>query len=413
MTTMAHPQKDRRTASRSASAVYFYAVLLIFLYDSLDVSNDFYLMANSPLWVVRPLAWACLFALLGRVLQDKASATAWKAWVLMILAWGFVPIVLTTVLSAMVLGPLQTTTALGIYFRDRALYGYFGNVVGWPHFILPGIFDDANIAQCVNATMWAVPCALIAVATAAAIKWQSALSPILPALVAVVATGIAVLVNTRGIALLSSAGLLRSEGVGLPLICVFSAMSGMVAGPYLRRGLFDIRIAIGVGMAIVILALISARDMLGNPAICLLIVFSAIYAVEASSVFRLTLNRQVAGLAPSLGMFLLVSYPIQQTTISLFGAHQSPLITVVVALPTTAMIAYFAMRSMIVLESRLVGQADTAELYAAADLTSVGSALRAIAGARGPVALVVVVTAIVLLVFFMTLLAFEPPKIGI
>ncbi len=62
-----------------------------------------------------------------------------------------------TALSALILGPLVTTSELGAYFSDPALIGYFGNMVGDIHYQLPGVFKANPLPGLVNANLWTLP----------------------------------------------------------------------------------------------------------------------------------------------------------------------------------------------------------------------------------------------------------------
>ena len=59
-------------------------------------------------------------------------------------------------LSALVLGPLLTTLPLSKYFTDPQFFRYFGNIVGWITFYLPGVFQQ-NDPPIVNINLWTLP----------------------------------------------------------------------------------------------------------------------------------------------------------------------------------------------------------------------------------------------------------------
>lgn len=60
-------------------------------------------------------------------------------------------------LSALVLGPLLTAVPLQDYFLDWDFVGYFGNIIGWLHFVLPGVFEDVPFQGIVNISLWTIP----------------------------------------------------------------------------------------------------------------------------------------------------------------------------------------------------------------------------------------------------------------
>lgn len=60
-------------------------------------------------------------------------------------------------LSALILGPLLTTTAIGLYFTDIRFYHYFLNILGDIHYVLPGLFQSNPAPNVVNGQLWTVP----------------------------------------------------------------------------------------------------------------------------------------------------------------------------------------------------------------------------------------------------------------
>jgi peptidoglycan/LPS O-acetylase OafA/YrhL len=59
-------------------------------------------------------------------------------------------------LSALLLGPLFTTLALGTYFTAPDFFRYFTNAVGIVNYELPGVFADHPVTA-VNGGLWTVP----------------------------------------------------------------------------------------------------------------------------------------------------------------------------------------------------------------------------------------------------------------
>jgi peptidoglycan/LPS O-acetylase OafA/YrhL len=61
-----------------------------------------------------------------------------------------------SLISALILGPLLTTQSLAAYFSDHELHTYFLNILGDPHFMLPGVFKS-NPIEPVNFQLWTIP----------------------------------------------------------------------------------------------------------------------------------------------------------------------------------------------------------------------------------------------------------------
>jgi peptidoglycan/LPS O-acetylase OafA/YrhL len=60
------------------------------------------------------------------------------------------------ILSAFILGPTLTTAPLPAYFTDRSFFSYMLNLIGWPHYLLFGVFAS-NPWSAVNASLWTIP----------------------------------------------------------------------------------------------------------------------------------------------------------------------------------------------------------------------------------------------------------------
>jgi peptidoglycan/LPS O-acetylase OafA/YrhL len=60
-------------------------------------------------------------------------------------------------LCALVLGSMFTTLPLTKYFSHPTFWSYFGNLIGWIHFLLPGVFENNPLNIAVNLSLWTVP----------------------------------------------------------------------------------------------------------------------------------------------------------------------------------------------------------------------------------------------------------------
>ncbi len=92
------------------------------------------------------------FLVTGSGLRLRVTSTFLAFRVLRIL-----PALLVEVtLSALVLGPIFTRLPLRSYFTDPQFFRYFGNIVGWITFFLPGVFEN-NHVPVVNGNLWTLP----------------------------------------------------------------------------------------------------------------------------------------------------------------------------------------------------------------------------------------------------------------
>ncbi len=68
----------------------------------------------------------------------------------------FPALTIEVALSALVLGPIFTALPLKDYFSSSEFFSYFGNILGFVHFELPGVFKS-NPSTTVNANLWTLP----------------------------------------------------------------------------------------------------------------------------------------------------------------------------------------------------------------------------------------------------------------
>ena len=69
----------------------------------------------------------------------------------------FPALIITTVVSALILGPLLTTLPLGEYFHGADFRQYFLNCIGDIHYQLPGLFANNPYPDHVNGQLWTIP----------------------------------------------------------------------------------------------------------------------------------------------------------------------------------------------------------------------------------------------------------------
>ncbi|MDR3465930.1 MAG: acyltransferase [Xanthobacteraceae bacterium] len=74
-------------------------------------------------------------------------------------------------LSALILGPLLTTLPWQSYFTDARFLRYFGNIVGWIHFELPGVFEQNPSQGIVNRSLWTLHPELLCYVMMAGLMW--------------------------------------------------------------------------------------------------------------------------------------------------------------------------------------------------------------------------------------------------
>lgn len=69
----------------------------------------------------------------------------------------FPGLVVCTLLSVLVLGPLLTTLDASTYWRNEHTRGYFTNIALYITYHLPGVFADNRLPHAVNGSLWSLP----------------------------------------------------------------------------------------------------------------------------------------------------------------------------------------------------------------------------------------------------------------
>lgn len=138
--------------SLAATVVFFHSLLTCYgVYGTDYVWHSYY---RSPLAFVLP----AFFALGGFLVSESLGRVkSMTEFVVHRVARIMPALIVEVLLSAIVLGPLQTILPVGLYFSRPAFWTYFFNIVGWVHFYLPGVFWDNPLPGIVNGSLWTIP----------------------------------------------------------------------------------------------------------------------------------------------------------------------------------------------------------------------------------------------------------------
>jgi peptidoglycan/LPS O-acetylase OafA/YrhL len=144
---------ERAPAATKGDAVASLSMLL--------QGGDAVFLRQSVIELLRPFLFSLVgafFVLSGFLVAGSAFRTRDVSQFLGFRALRILPALGSEVLlSALVLGPLVTSWSLGAYFSDPLFLRYFGNVLGFVSFELPGVFTDNPIPSQVNANLWTLP----------------------------------------------------------------------------------------------------------------------------------------------------------------------------------------------------------------------------------------------------------------
>jgi peptidoglycan/LPS O-acetylase OafA/YrhL len=117
------------------------------------------------------------FCLSGYLVAGSLSRCGSTAEFLVLRALRIVPAFsLVIAASALILGPLVSTLAPADYYGDPSVAAYFQNMLGMPHYTLPGVFTGNPRTGIVNGSLWTIPLEvacylLLAVLALASRRW--------------------------------------------------------------------------------------------------------------------------------------------------------------------------------------------------------------------------------------------------
>jgi len=153
---------------------------------------------DGSLWLspARPLLMALVpmfFGLSGFLVTGSAMRTQSLRVFMTFRILRIVPALMTeVVLSAVILGALLTTLPLQDYYTSSEVHQYFGNIIGWIRFALPGVFVDNPMPGLVNVNLWTLKPEFACYAVMAGI-----IVTVLIRRTGIVATAVAVLLAAR------------------------------------------------------------------------------------------------------------------------------------------------------------------------------------------------------------------------
>jgi peptidoglycan/LPS O-acetylase OafA/YrhL len=206
-------------------------------------------------------------------------------------------------LSALLLGPLVTALPLPAYFSDPALYHYFGNIVGWVHFHLPGVFLTNPRPDIVNQNLWTLHPELGCYALMAALMASRLVYSRRAMTIVFAAFSIGLIAWDLGVESLQLNGNFGRA------VLVWSFVAGITA--------FHWRDHLPVSRGLALASAALAYGLLRTPGLNLLALFPIIYLMVWLGVQHFPRIELLQRGDYSYGIYL-YGYPIQQTLVFLF-----------------------------------------------------------------------------------------------
>lgn len=287
-------------------------VFLLVGIGSMEVSGA---ADSGPLATWSTLGFTALFATIGFSAARPSTAATWRASMIRRLRFGLPPFLLVVLLCVAVLGPLVTSLALRDYLTDPDSWAYLLNLVGVPHYRLPGVFDFNNVAE-VNAITWAAPFYLVVIAIASLRSPRRLVRAVPATLAAALALG-SLLAEALDLLPGGSRDLAVVALRGYGAAALLGGLLGAAAYQAGRWVPIDGRLAV---LAAAVVAVAAMKGDAAGQAAPLLRVGAAVpmtYLVIYLSLRPLPYAPIARALAPFLPGLLLFSYPLQQLAIQL------------------------------------------------------------------------------------------------
>ena len=270
------------------------------------------------------------FALSGFLVAGSMQRTGYLEIFILHRALRILPALATEIcLSALILGPLITTANLRVYFTSPLTLGYFGNIIGNIHYVLPGVFSGNPIPDVVNNSLWTIPAelkcylVLVLLAHTGILKRKILLTVVFLCAAAFLKADVHA--NTSGQEILSMQMLITCFISGV----IFYAWREYIPFHY---SLLLLSIA---GFITALYGFPHLLFVLGALCITYITVFAGLSPMPRLSVL-------MAG-DYSYGIYL-YAYPIQQTVVWLLPKAREPYYVVLIATPVTIGIAMLSWR---------------------------------------------------------------------
>ena len=260
---------------------------------------------SSPLWA---FVLPAFFGLSGFLVTGSAIRTSDVRVFLWFRGLRIVPALAVEVtISALILGPLVTTVPLGAYFSDPMTLEYFGNVVGWVHYALPGVFESNPRAGIVNQNLWTLHPELMCYAAMAACMIAGAVySRRLMTLLWIVLTVLGGAYNL-------ATGVLELSGTFPSEIFVYSFITGVV--------MYHWKDHIPLNRAIFVLSLVTGYIVLKIEGVTVFALPMVYYVMIYIGMTKFPRIKLLQSGDYSYGVYL-YGYPIQQTIVFLLPDGQ-------------------------------------------------------------------------------------------
>jgi peptidoglycan/LPS O-acetylase OafA/YrhL len=310
-------------------------VTLIIVFQSIQVSESYLRLVSTPIWILAATLYPALFSISG-FLMARSADNRQSGDFLVRRARRLLPaLVVIVLLAALVLGPMATTKPLRAYVSDPDFGLYFLNILAWPRFTLPAVFQFNNVGTVVNLPLWLSPFVLSAIAIAALTpRFGTRLLVLTVLLVLSLVVGLAIYIpDLAGFSNLQRR-LLDGSGAGVLLAFLFGALAYRLRHRLpVHPPIAYLCVAVMIGVS-----LFGNRTWLSVSAANVLLAMPAAYLALFMAFQFLPFSSQSLRMERYLLGFLLFSFPIQQLWIAFGPRQQSFLTNLFLAVPTISLL---------------------------------------------------------------------------
>ncbi len=282
-------------------------------------------LASTPAGPLFAAILPMFFGLSGFLVAGSALRTRNLKVFLTFRILRIIPALVTEVtLSAVVLGTAMTVLPLADYFSDTRFLRYFGNIVGWIHFELPGVFLSNPRAGMINQNLWTLHPELLSYALMAGLMVTTAVyDRVRLTIVWAVITIACLVLNTQ-------TGVFEPNGTFPGKALIYYFLSGVVA--------YHWRHLIPVDGRLAVLSALAAYGLYWIPQTVFLIQFPLLYLMLWLGMQNFPRIEWLQRGDYSYGLYL-YAYPVQQTLMALLPGAREWYFNLALTLPITLGIA--------------------------------------------------------------------------
>ncbi len=311
----------------------------IVTFQSLELSESYGSLINTPVWILPSLLLSALFALSGFLLAASSEKHQPRDFIKRRICHYAPTLVAAVLLAGFAVGPITTTDTLSRYFTDELLWQYGLNLIAIPQFYLPGVFQFNNVSGIVNGTLWVSPVAIMGIfALAITSRRRQFRKPVIGIAITVV-IGVCVCIQLFGSDALGSVRTSHAALYGKGVVALLSFLLGALA--YELRVIVPLNqiLAACAALAIAIASLIGNRTWDGSPLFIAFIGFPLAYLMLFLGLASAPFPRMSIIFHKYANSILLFSYPVQQFCITIGPRQQDAFINFALSFPVVGLLA--------------------------------------------------------------------------